>query len=588
MLGSMIINQRQHVGLQKLSAIATVAHSTLGPRKKYKFIQDEATGESTLASSCLRILDNLDLVTCAVSQLVYETIRAHHEVYRTGAGCLLFFAGAWSRAALLCLQQGIPTSRVVAAMIEGMDLCVDVCKKRSVSFNALCVSTRKRITEASLDSKVIKGKRQVKLSRHFCNTEPGTILVPEPRFSDVARLAAGLSHGCDDAMRLVIQASRIQSKVIPNSVLDVTKVTTCVLPGFPEDHAHVCSGCVILLNPDQASVAHDLKNKPTSVVLISGDLSHSYRHLGFNRPAGIQCVGNRSNMSDLSKAEEWMGKVLEVLSHLEVDLVLVSGLVNAAVIQRCCQRHILVVGKVRASVLKEMATATGATLVTYVTQLSKHCIGKGIQVSIWREIGSHEGTPLTAINLDAGGSTRLVTAIITSPVHGKLQSLEDRFWACAYRVHHALKDKAVLPGAGVTELLCIHRLMKKVEAENPADGTRGSNPYLGIILHLLADSFTEYLAAVMANSTGTSQVKARAVVNQKLQDVDSISADFSQLILDSNEDIPPSKVFDNLSVKQESWRKALDLVLLVLQTDAEIITGVDESKDGIHAGLMFL
>ncbi|XP_077434767.1 chaperonin-containing T-complex member BBS12 [Vanacampus margaritifer] len=588
MLGGTIINQRQHMGLQKLSTLAAVAHSTLGPHKNYKFIQDEATGESTLVSSCLRILDNLDLSTCAVGQLVHETVRAHHEVYRTGSGCLLFFAGVWSQAARLCLQQGIPTSRVVAAMKEGLDLCIDVCKQSSVSFDALCASTRKRVTEAPSDSKVSKEKRHVKLSRHFCNTGLESTSVLDPRLPDVAHLADGLSHGCNDAMRLVIQASRIQSEDIQSSVFDVTKVTTCLLPGFPENHAHVSPGCVVLLNADQTSVAHHLKDKPLNAILISGDLSNAYRHLGFNRPTGIQYVSNQSNMSDVSKDKEWMGKVLALLSHLEVDLVLVSGLVNKDVIQLCAQHCILAVGKVRVSILKEMAIATGAVLVTYATQLSKHCVGKGIRVSIWREIPSHEGTPLTAVNLHAVGSTRLVTVVITSPVHGKVQTLEDHFWACAYRLHHALKDKAVLPGAGVTELFCIRRLAKKAQAENPRDGTSGSNPYLGIVLHLLTDSFMDYLSAVMANSNGISQVIARTVVNQKLQDVNSISAEFSQLVLDSDKDVHLSKVFDNLSIKQESWRKALNLVLLVLQTDAEIITGVDESKQGKHAGLMFL
>ncbi|KAM9835423.1 chaperonin-containing T-complex member BBS12 isoform 1-T1 [Syngnathus typhle] len=586
MLGSTIINQRQHVGLQKLSALAAVAHSTLGPCKKFKFIQDEATGESTLVSSSLRILDNLDLATCAVSQLVHETVRAHHKGYRTGSGSLLFYAGAWSRAALSCLHQGIPTSHVIAAMIEGMDLCVDVCKRSSISLDALCASTQKRPTEIPSGSKVTKEKRQVKLSRHFCNTEPESISVPEPGLTDVAHLAEGLSHGCNDAMHLVILASHVQSKDIQTSMFDVTKVTTCVLPGFPEDYAHVCPGCVVLLNAEQASVAHHLKNQPMKVVFISGDLSHSYRHLGFSRPVGTQCVGNQSNMSDLSKEEYWMEKVLGLLLHLDVNLVLVSGLVNKTIIQLCSQHRILVVGKVTFSILKEMAIATGAVLVTYATQLTEHCVGKDIHISIWREFQNHNGMQLTALNINPDGKTRVVTAIITSPVLGKLQTLEDRFWSCAYRVHHALKDKAVLPGAGVTEVFCIHRLKEKADAENLRNGTRGSNPYLGIVLHLLADSFMDYIAAVMANSTGVSRVKASTVVNQKLHDVNSIS--LSQLVLDSHEDVSPSKVFDNLSVKQESWRKALDLVLLVLQTDAEIITGLDESKDGNHAGLMFL
>ncbi|XP_057706325.1 Bardet-Biedl syndrome 12 protein [Corythoichthys intestinalis] len=588
MLGSTIINQRQHVGLQKLSALAAVAHSTLGPHKKYKFIQDEATGDSVLASSCLRILDNLDVATCSVGQLVHETIRAHHEIYHTGSGCLLFFAGAWSQTALSCLHQGIPAMHVVAAMIEGIEFCMDLCKKSNISFNKLFALTWNHEKEALMDSKVCRGRRQVKLSRHFYNTKTESIPVQEPRLPDVAHLANRLSHGCDDGMHLVIQASQIQLKATPNSAFDVTKVTTCMLPGLSEDLAHVVPGCVVLLNAEQTSVAHHMKDKPLNVVFILGDLSHTYRHLGLKKHAGVKHVSDQSGLSDLSKEEEWMEKVLRLLLQLQVDLVMVSGLVNELVIQRCSQRRILVVGKVRMFILKEMANAAGAIMVTYATQLSKHCVGKNIQVSIWKEIYCHEGTPLTAVRVNVTGCTRFVTAVITSPVNGKLQALEDRFWACAYRVHHALKDKAVLPGAGTVEMLCILHLKKKAEVQNPRNGISASNPYISIVFNLLADSFTEYLSTVMANSTGISHVNARTALNQKLQDINGISAEFSPLMLDSDESAPSYKVVDNFTVKQESWRRALDLVLLVFQTDAEIITGVDKSKHDSQTDLMFL
>ncbi|KAG7237959.1 hypothetical protein INR49_031475 [Caranx melampygus] len=59
MLGSTVINHQQHLGLQKLSALAGITHSYLGPNKKYKFIQDDTSGESTLLCSCLRVFETL-------------------------------------------------------------------------------------------------------------------------------------------------------------------------------------------------------------------------------------------------------------------------------------------------------------------------------------------------------------------------------------------------------------------------------------------------------------------------------------------------------------------------------------------------
>ncbi|XP_077588751.1 chaperonin-containing T-complex member BBS12 [Stigmatopora nigra] len=588
MLGITLINQRQHVGLQKLSALAAVGHTALGPNKRYKFIQEDTTGDSILVGSCLRILENLDVTTCTVGQLVHETIRAHHKIYHTGSGCLLFFAGAWGQTALLCLQQGIPANQVAAALSEGIEFCIDLCKKNSISFNMLFGSPRKQDKEAVMGLKDWKEKRQVKLSRHFYDTKPESSPVQEPCLADIAHLADTLSHGCDEAMHLVIQASQIQSKATPNSGFDVTKFTTCLLPGLSKDLSHVCPGCVVLLNTDQTFVAHGLKGKPLNVVFILGDLSHTYRHLGFKKPKVEQHVSAHLGLSDLNKEQMWMGKVLEILSHLQIDLVLVSGLVNEHVIQHCSKQLILVVGKVRTSVLKEMANAAGAILVTYATQLSQQCVGKNIQVSIWKEIHSQQGTPLTAVKVNVNNCNRFVTAVITSPVIGKMQDLEDQFWACAYRVHHALQDKVVLSGAGIIEMLCISHLKKKAEVHNPKNGICASNPYIGIVFQFLADSYTDYLSTVMANSTGIPLIKARTALNQKLQDIKDISTEFSGLVLDSDGGCQSSKVYDNLSVKQEAWRRALDLVLLVLQTDAEIITGVDERKQDSLSGLIFL
>ncbi|XP_038555569.1 Bardet-Biedl syndrome 12 protein [Micropterus salmoides] len=651
MLGSTILKHRQHVGLQKLSALAGITHSSLGPNKKYKFVQDDTGGQSALVCSCFRILENLEL-TCAVGQLVYETIQVHQKVYHTGSGSLLFFAGVWSRAALECLQRGISVAHIISAMSEGMDICLDVCRKCSVSAVGLGVEqsesrtatshasglqlSKKPIVEASQASCHLQGttkvcyktlnaigQRKIKLSRHFCKVKSenvSTELQPhQPKLPDIAPLAEGLSHGYVDAMNLVVEASRIQSqnnqKDISCSTFDITKVVTCVLPGLPEDQACVLPGCVVLLSSEQASVAHHLTEQHLKVALINGDLSETYRHLGFNRPAGIQCVSDQSDLSNSSKEQEWMEKVVAILLNLKVKLILVSGLVGEKVIQCCRKHHILVVGKVKASVLKAFANATGAIPVSYTTQLSKHCVGTGVKVVIWRDLSSHDRKPLTTVNISTGVNHELVTVILTSCVQGKLQVLEDQFWACAYRLHHVLKDKVLLPGGGVTELLCVHHLQKHAEHHVKHNGKKNgdsvqqtkaetaANPYRDVVLHLMADGLIDYIATVIVNTGKLSKVKAWTAVSQQLQDYNEsldITAKFSQLFLEGDQEdflipsliktseAPAIKIYDNLSVKQEAWRKALDLVFLVLQTDAEVITGIDQKTDGAQENLMVL
>ncbi|XP_076005092.1 chaperonin-containing T-complex member BBS12 [Genypterus blacodes] len=626
MFGSTVLNQRQHVGLQRLMALAGVTHSSLGPSKRYKFIQDELSGESSLVCSCFRILENLEL-TCTVGQLVYETIQAHQKVYHSGSGCLLFLAGAWSGAALVCLQRGVSVPHITSALSEGMEVCLDVCRTCKISTEGLVLS-KKPIVEASCASSHLQrttgvitgGQRKINLrhSRHLCAVESGNVSTglqqhsQRSKHADIAHIAEALSHGCVNAMNLVVETSQMQSKGNQQDVgaftFDVTKVMTCVLPGIPEEDACVLSGCVLLVSNEQASVAQHLKEQHLNVAVITGDLTDTYHHLGFKRPTGIQYVSDHLDLSSLSKEEEWVENVMVFLLKLDVNLILVSGVASRKLIQCCCRHFILIVDKMKVSVLKALGTATGAVPVSYATQLSKYCVGAGASVVIWRDHSNNERKSSVALNISTAGNSGLVTAVITSCVYGKLQVLEDQFWACAYRLHHALRDRAVLPGAGITEVLCIQQLVKKAErhmelckeTNDSAQQTKAgkTNPYTNMVLQLMAEGLIDYISTVMVNTGRVSKVRARTAVCQQVQNCNGslqLTAKFSQLFLDGEsetteklDEAPVVKVYDNVCVKQETWRKALDLVMLVLQTDAEVITGVDNQADVAQTDLMFL
>lgn len=606
MQGSTILNQRQHVGLQQLSALAGIATQYLGPNKTYKFIQEESSGESTLVNSCFRVLESLEL-TCAVGQLIYETIEAHHRVYKTGSGCLLFMAGVWSRAALECLHRGIPITHIISAMSEGMDICLSVCKQYSIPIKALRVTpTGTSMEHFSLENakdsaKLTPRSRKLKLSRHFCEPESENIPSSVQTFLDLqelANIAETLSHGCSDTMNLVVRAIQIQFE--QDLSFDVSKVLTCSLPGLPEEHSCVLPGCIVLVSPEQALVTHHLKGLDLKVALIDGDLTSTYRHLGFHKPKGLQHVADQSDLASLGKEEGWLERALRLVLNLEVKLMLISGVANEKLMQHFWRRNILIVEKVKLSVLKAFAKATGAVLVPYATQLSSHCIGTGLTVDIWKDLENKRKSQ-TALNICCTRNNGLVTAVLTSCVQVKLQSLEDQFWTCAYRLHWALKDKALLSGAGATEMLCIQclqqqpQLLANIHSAQQINLRTAATPYSGVVLHLMADGLMDYICTVMVNTGKYSKVQARTAVAQRLQDCDGsvrgVVAKFSQLFLEGDAEDSGAvgkTICDNFIVKQEAWRKALDIVFLVLQTDAEIITGVDPKTVGARKELMLL
>ncbi|XP_036431623.1 Bardet-Biedl syndrome 12 protein [Colossoma macropomum] len=659
------INQGRHTGLQQLEAMAAATHAFLGPNKAYKFIQDEASAEAALVCSCYRLLEQLEL-SDSVGQLLYETTRAHQEALRSGTSTLVFLAGVWSRVALECLHKGISIPHIIAGMSKGLDLCVEACMRNAVTVEEVvckgtllkqpnsgdCMKAEDGLpTELSLTTggqestqntirtingvfnldsikKTLPTKHRIKLkhSRHFnssSNEAEGTqsaetLCQKSSKTFNVDQLAEAVSHGCEASMSLVVEASRIQSRhgkhEDQSQVLDVDRLVTCPLPGLSEEHSCVLHGYVLLLCVEQASLVKHLKERTLKIGLINGDLSETYRHVGFNRSKNITYVSDCSTLTGVSREEEWIDGALGKLLKLSIDVLLVTGVVTAQLKDHCLNHNILVIERVKANILKDFSTTTGAIPISYVTQLSERCVGAGVCVNVLREYRGEGKTENILLNVVASG-TSLVTAVVASSVHAKLQSLVDQFWSCAYRLHHALKDGKLLPGGGAAELLCIHQLYKCIDMSqstiaSQGEAARATAPYETTILQLMADSWMDYISTLKVNA-GQVVAKAQAwtCIAQHLKDFESRSSLKTEMLetllkkyfytkalrgeRESEGDSMVEReremvgVYDNVTVKLEAWRRALDLVFLILQTDMEIIVGINE-QESQHRDVMFL
>ncbi|CAL8261918.1 unnamed protein product [Lota lota] len=600
MLSSGVLKHQQHVGLQKVSALAGLAHSSLGPCKSYKFIQEEGSREAALACSCVRLLQSLEL-SCAVGQLVSETVRTHHGAYGSGSACLLFMSGAWSRAALESLRRGIPAPRLVYAMSEGLDICLQACRKHSVPLDVVNTPPSPSLsTQAQARRPQHKGPGNIKLthSRYFCEAPAS----PAQNHRDLGPAARALSHGGVRSMELVLQASLLQSATgaagaeARCSALDIGRVVTCVVPGLSEDQACVLAGCVVRLPAEGAVVAQRMSGQPLRVALVTGDLCARYRHLGSKSPTGVSHVTDRLDRGGSGGEAQWTASVLTALLRLGVNLVLVSGATSGALSPQCLAHRVLLVDRVRLPALKAIAEATGAVPVTYASQLSERCVGTGVTLTPWRDLGDHQ-----AVSISTLAGAGLATAVLTSCVPAKLRALEDEFWACAHRLHRALQDGALLPGAGVIEMVCVRDLQRHAQQHLTLPGEAGAAPglYRDTVLMLMADALTDYVATVTANSGQCSKLHSWTAAGQEVKRLGAqgqmglggVSGEAAQGQMGLggvSGEAAQGRVYDNLSVKVEAWRRAMDLVLLVLQTDAEVITGIDPEALRTETDLMLL
>lgn len=464
-------------------------------------------------------------------------------------------------------------------------------------------------------------------SRHFTRTDNSHgISRPDgfleqcgsstPRTSScnaLVELAVGLSHGDHSSMALAEAAVRLQWQSVylqqdnckAPFVFDVSRLLTCCLPGLPETCSCVCLGYVTVLPTSSLALIKELQDQPFRVILIEGDLTERYRHLGFNKSVNIKTKLDSGKLPEDSAEELWAKSVLQVLTQFNVNLVLVQGNVSEHLTEKCTHSKRLVIGSVNGSVLQAFAEATGAAPVAYVTQVNEDCVGSEVSVTSWTSPHDVTGHNRMAVLLKTE-RINLITAVLTSPVSAQMEAKEDRFWSCVYRLYHALKEEKVFLGGGAVEFLCLSHLQilaeQPLNKENNAcsgwlpDSSSWMASSLSVcrptVLKCMASGWCEYLSAVMCNTaTHPSAVEASTCIQHHVQKATNsgspssyILSKYSKLsselfhsgISDNLELVP--RVYDTVTPKTEAWRRALDLVLLVLQTDSEIITGLEHTQ----------
>ncbi|XP_007957507.1 Bardet-Biedl syndrome 12 protein [Orycteropus afer afer] len=445
--------------------------------------------------------------------------------------------------------------------------------------------------------------------------------------NDLVELTVGLSHGDHSSMKLVEQVVRLQYQnarmqqgncTMP-FMFDISRIFACYLPGLPETFTCVCPGYITLVSISCTTLIKELQNQPVRVILIQGDLTENYHHVGFNKSINIKTVFESMKVNEDSTEELWANRVSQILIQFNVHLVLVQGNVSEHLIEKCMYKKQLVIGSVNGSVMHAFAEATGAMQVAYITQVNEDCVGSGVYVTFWRTIPLDvvDKKNRMAILLKTGG-INLVTAVLTGPVTAQMQTKEDRFWTCAYRLYYALKDQKVFLGGGAVEFLCLSHLRiieeqsLKTEDQACSGWLHNSSSWLAsslalyrpTVLKCLANGWHKYLSTLIHNTANySSEFEVSTFIQHHLKNaMDSTSPSsyilneystlnrgvFNPDISNKLEQIP--RVYDIVTPKIEAWRRALDLVLLILQTDSEIVTGHGHTQTNSQEseGFLFL
>ncbi|KAM6440196.1 chaperonin-containing T-complex member BBS12 isoform 1-T2 [Liasis olivaceus] len=522
------------------------------------------------------------------------------------------------------MNPGTPTINSMTCLLsESMNtnFVFSVCKRM--------IQKNSDLHNYNLDALTYNRRSKVTHSRYFnnvnhCHSTQQTIQLdgcPKhfDRLSDLEQLALSLSHGNESAMKLVQDILRCQLAGASQQTdtcpfqFNISEIVTCCLSGISESHSCVHPGYITLVCPAKAAAVKQLQDMPVRVILADGDLTETYHHLGFNRLENMSMFSESLSHSKAS-SNLWVDFIMDILIQYNINLILVQGDTCKILEEKCLLHKIVIINHVGHNVLKAFSNITRAERVTYISQVNEHCIGKGICMNLCGtlEFNLVEVDGQIPLALTAEG-LRLVTVVLCCPFMSKMQAMEDQFWTCVYRLHHALLDQAVFPGGGAVELLCLSFLEKLEKATPNSTGqfhsasswfAKSSEQYKSLVLNALARGWCQYLFAVMGNAANCrSEFETSTVVQQHLRRAAMYGSPSAYILEEFKKgkiggspehariDGRALKVCDNVTAKIEAWRRALELVLLVLQTDAEIIVGPKRDellKSQDSCGFLFL
>ncbi|XP_046327955.2 uncharacterized protein LOC124112066 [Haliotis rufescens] len=448
--------------------------------------------------------------------------------------------------------------------------------------------------------------------RTLCSGETQFPLASDIPPSDMCwcKVAQGLSHGCPDMMRLVVQAAMMQMEVTSKHTVNLRLLHTCTVSGAPVRHTGVVPGLVARCDTHTLSHIMSHTDKHWNVLLLNGDLSCKFHHKGYKDAVKGSCVSGVESVGHLSRQDNWLQHCVERLTELSVDLVLVKGEVDERVRDELTASGVVTVHSTPFRLLEALREVTGTELCVYVTDASKSHVCENLHVrpyfpSWCDHLNSHD--PQSAhVVLDTAMATALQTIVLCHQSSHGSDIQEQEIGLCSHRLANALHDGTVLPGGGVSETFCAEYLQKRCEME---DVTCDLDLYRPVVTEAMANVFRNMgrlvtnncadppcseplndhsvMDTMSINSAGHTSILPHTngylvPDNETSKQCSSFASKLGDVQRNSCKNSPEkcSLSFDNYNSKMAAWSAAMDTVAMVTQTDAHIVTGETPDVNG--------
>lgn len=494
-------------------SVCGIVETALGPFGATKVVI-QGDGTVTATASSTELIDRLDVTDPAVT-LLETTSSGFAERYGDGAGTVVVLAGALLREADALVDQGLHPTAIERGYHEGLDTALDAIERSARPLSSF--------GPAAVARTALTGTRNPQTRRMVADR--------------IAEAVATAGPAASTNVRVVSKTGGVtaETDLVRGAVLERGPVLDA-MPRSAEGGIAVLSSTVDI--PHVGSQT----GRVTKRVVVEVDSFEEREAIVEHEAAAFE-------------------EQLKAAIDTGCDAVITERAVNERVQSKLAARGVLCLQRADSDELRQIARATGATIVPTLEQVTETTLGTGT-VSVERKAGSD----VTVVTSDAGEPT--FTVFCRAPDPRSVTAFENSVEAAVAATATAVRDGRVVPGGGAVEATASQAV------EEAARSIAGRH-------QLAAEGFGQALTVVPRALAETAGLDAgRAVIRLRVarsEGRDAVGVD--ALAGETTDVLAEDPIVEPLSLKREIVSAATDLACQLIRIDDRLPATDLEDED---------
>lgn len=514
----------QQNNIEAAKTVASLISSTLGPNAMMKMILDPMGG-TVMTNDGNAILREIDVVQPAAKHMI-ELARAQDEEVGDGTTSVIVLAGEILSLAQPLLERQIHPLKIVKGFTLALTDALKVVEEVGIKIDLNEPASVKEVVKTCLGTKF--GSRELDLMTNLAYD--ATVRV--------TRVNSVTNHKDIDFKRYA------KVEKIPGGDINDSVVLDGVM--FNKDHIH-------------AGMRRHIENP--RILLLDTALEFQKGETAVN----VEITSDTDYDKLIQQEEEYIRKMCKQVIALKPDVVITEKGVSELAAHFLMKAKITCVRRLRKTDNNRIARATGANVISQLSDASEEDIGKGAGLFEIKKIGDEYFTYITGC--PAGSACSIVLRGASKDVLNEMErNLHD---ALAVTRNIFLEPLAVL-GAGALEMEIACRLM---------ENSRSMTGATQVAYQAVAQSL-EVIPRILAGNAGANVIRVITDLRTRHTEkggqqwgIDGVTGE----IVNVND----IKVVDPAAVKNQALKTAVEAACMILRVD-DVVSGVSVKDDRVQ------